>query len=86
MSKVVIAKYSRGNDDFEILVDADMAYEYITGTRSDPLSVLETEGVFRDAKKGEEQSDSKISAAFGTTDLAKIVDIILKKGHVPITS
>ncbi|MCL4403139.1 MAG: ribosome assembly factor SBDS [Candidatus Marsarchaeota archaeon] len=86
MSKVVIAKYSRGNDDFEILVDADLAYEYITGVRSDPLSVLETEEVFKDAKKGEKQSDSKIAAAFGTSDLAKVVDAILKKGHVPITS
>ncbi len=86
MSKVVIAKYSHGNDDFEILVDADLAYEYMTGKRSDPLSVLETEEVFKDAKKGEKQSDGKISAAFGTSDLAKVVDIILKKGHVPITS
>ncbi|MCL4404869.1 MAG: ribosome assembly factor SBDS [Candidatus Marsarchaeota archaeon] len=86
MSKIVTARYSSGKDDFEILVDADMAYEYVTGKRSDPLSVLEAEQVFKDAKKGERQSDEKIKKVFGTTDLAEVVSQILKKGNLPITT
>jgi ribosome maturation protein SDO1 len=86
MSKTVIVKYSHAGEEFEILVDSDMAYEYITGKRTDPLSVLEAEDLFKDARKGEHQTDEKIKKAFGTTDLAKIVDIILKKGDVPITT
>jgi ribosome maturation protein SDO1 len=86
MSKAVIAKYSVSGENFEILVDADLAYEYITGKRSDPLSVLESDEIFRDANKGERQNQEKLKKAFNTTDLAKIVDTILKKGNVPITT
>jgi len=85
-SKKVIAKYSLNGEEFEIFVDADLAYEYITGKRSDPLSVLEVDEIFKDANKGERQSREKIEKAFNTTDLAKIVAIILKNGNVPITT
>jgi ribosome maturation protein SDO1 len=53
LSKTVIVKYHKEGNEFEILVDSDMAYEYITGKRSDPLTVLEVEEVFKDAKKGD---------------------------------
>jgi ribosome maturation protein SDO1 len=86
MSKTVIAKYESGKDSFEILVDADMAYEYVTGKRKEVLSVLEAEQVFKDARKGERQSDDKIKKVFGTTDLAAVVEQILKKGDLPITT
>ncbi len=86
MSKQVIVKYSHTGDEFEILVDADRAYEYVTGKRNDVLSVLETEEVFKDARKGERQSEDKLKKAFGTLEIEKIADTILKKGDVPITT
>lgn len=86
MSKTVIVKYKHAGDEFEILVNSDMAYEYITGKRSDPLSVLEAEDIFKDANKGEKASDEKLQKTFGTTNIAKIADIMLKKGDVPITT
>ena len=85
-SKKVIAKYSVNGEEFEIFVDADLAYEYITGKISDPLSALEVDEIFKDANKGERQSKEKIEKAFNTTDIAKIVAIILKNGNVPITT
>ncbi|MGC8699669.1 MAG: ribosome assembly factor SBDS [Candidatus Micrarchaeia archaeon] len=85
-SKKVIAKYSVAGEEFEIIVDSDLAYEFITGKRSDPLSALEIDEIFKDANKGERQSKEKIEKAFNTTDLAKIVSIILKNGNVPITT
>lgn len=85
-SKTVIAKYNKNGDQFELLVDADMAYEYITGKRSDPLSVLEAEEVFKDARKGERQNEERMKKAFGTSDIAKITDVILRNGEVPITT
>jgi ribosome maturation protein SDO1 len=85
-SKTVIVKLRKDGNDFEIFVDADLAYEYITGKRSDALRVLEAEEVFKDAKKGERQTDEKIKKAFGTTDIAKIAEIMLKTGEVPITT
>jgi len=86
MSKSVIAKYIVNKETFEILVDSELAYEYITGKRSDPLSVLEADDIFKDVNKGERQSEDKIKRAFNTTDLATIVSTILKKGTVPITT
>jgi len=85
-SKTVIVKLHKDGNEFEIFVNADLAYEYITGKRSDPLTVLEAEDIFKDARKGERQSDDKIKKAFGTTELAKVADMMLKSGDVPITT
>ena len=86
MSKTVVAKYSVNGEEFEIFVDSDMAYEYITGKRKDALSVLESEEVFKNASKGERQTHEKITKVFNTSDISKIAEVILKKGEVPITT
>jgi ribosome maturation protein SDO1 len=86
MSKTVIAKYSVNGDEFEIFVDADSAYDFITGKITNPMAPLQAEEVFEDANKGKRQSREKILKAFNTEDIAKIAEIILKKGNVPITT
>lgn len=86
MSKTVIAKYTQGGEEFEIFVDSDLAYDYITGKATDPMRVLQTEEIFKDANKGERQSQDKIKKVFGTTDLVKVAEVILKNGNVPITT
>lgn len=86
MSKTVIAKYKFGGEEFEIFVDSDIAYEYINGKRTDPLQTLEVEEIFKDANKGERQTQDKIKKVFNTTDLQKVVETILKKGDVPLTT
>ncbi len=84
--KTVIVKLRKGGEEFELIVDADMAYEYVTGKRTDPLSVLQVEEVFKDARKNERQSEEKVKKVFGFTDIAKLADAILKEGDVPITT
>lgn len=86
MSKTVIAKYSVGGDTFEIFVDSDMAYDYITGKKTNPMGPLQAEEVFSDANKGERASQEKIRKVFGTTDIAKVAETIMKKGTVPVTT
>lgn len=86
MGKTVVIRYKHNGENFELLADADMAYEYVIGKRADALSVLQTEEVFKDAKKGERQSEEKIKKSFGTTDLKEVVEHILKNGEVPITT
>lgn len=85
-SKTVIVKLHRDGNEFEIFVNSDLAYEYITGKRSDPLTVLESEDIFKDARKGERQSEEKVKKAFGTNDISKVADTMLKNGEVPITT
>ncbi|MCL5008704.1 MAG: ribosome assembly factor SBDS [Candidatus Marsarchaeota archaeon] len=86
MSKTVVAKYSHMGEEFEIFVDSDLAYDFIIGKIKDPLKVLQAEEVFKDANKGERQSQDKIKKVFNTTDIIQITETILKKGEVPITT
>jgi len=86
MSKTVIAKYTSQGENFEIFVDADKAYEFITGKIQDPMSALEVEEIFKDANKGDRQSKDKLQKVFNTEDIAKIVSVILKNGMVPLTT
>jgi ribosome maturation protein SDO1 len=85
-SKTVIVKLHRDGNEFEIFVNSDLAYEYITGKRTDALTVLEAEEIFKDARKGERQSEEKIRKSFGTTEIAKVAEAMLKHGEVPITT
>ncbi len=86
MSKTVIAKYSAGGDHFEIFVDADLAYNFITGKNPNSMLPLQAEEIFVDANKGERAGQDKLKKAFGTTDVAKIAETIMKHGEVPITT
>ena len=86
MQKIITVKLRKDGEEFEILADADMAYEYVTGKRTDPLSVLQTEEVFKDARRNERQTVEKIKKVFGTTDISKVADAILKGGDVPMTA
>lgn len=84
--KSFVVKYSKNGDNFEIIVNPDMTYEYVTGKRSDPLSVLEVEIIFKDAKKGDRQSEEKIKKSFGTIDIKTVVEYILKHCDIPLTT
>ncbi|MCL5090010.1 MAG: ribosome assembly factor SBDS [Candidatus Marsarchaeota archaeon] len=86
MSKEVTVRYTKNNETFEILVDSELVYEYLNGKRSDPLSVINIDEIFKDAKKGERQSEEKIKKSFGTTELAKVVEVILKNSQIPLTT
>lgn len=82
--KSVVIRYTKNGEDFELLVNSELAYEYKTGKRADPLSVLDVEEVYKDARKVERQSEEKLKKAFGTTDIAKIAEVILKNSNVPM--
>ncbi len=85
-SKTIIVKLSKNGEEFEIFVNSDLAYEFITGKRSDPMSVIEVEEIFKDARKGERQSEDKIKKVFGTTEMPKVVEAILKNADIPLTT
>lgn len=82
--KSVVIKYVKNGEDFELMVNSESAYEYVNGKRADVLSVLDAEEVFKDARRAERQSVEKLRKAFGTTDVAKIAEIILKNSDIPV--
>lgn len=85
-SKQIVVKYTHDKEVFEIIVDSELAYEYLSGKRTDPMGILESDEIWRDSNKGIRQSQDKIKKAFGTTDLPNVVAQIMKKGNVPLTT
>ncbi len=49
-------------------------------------NILVVEEIFKDARKGERQSPSKIEKAFGTQDIYAVLKEILEKGDVQLTT
>jgi ribosome maturation protein SDO1 len=49
-------------------------------------NVLISDTIYKDANKGERATTASLQKVFGTTDVMKIADIIIKKGDLPITA
>ncbi len=70
---------------FEILVRPTLAFKYKEGENIDIEEVLWTDTIYRDARKGLKASPSEVKAAFGTEDVKRIADKILRTGHIQLT-
>lgn len=84
--KYTVARITRGDDRFEVLVKPDKALDYRFGRISSITDVLVAETVFSDADKGTKVSEEALRKAFGTTDTLKVADVILKKGTLQLTT
>jgi len=84
--KHTIARITKGNEHFEVLVKPEKALDYRLGKISSISEVLITETIFSDANKGTKVSEEILRKAFGTTDQLKVADIILKKGTLQLTT
>jgi len=84
--KFTIARYTRENDHFEVLVKPQKALDYRNGKISGITDVLVAETIFSDANKGTRSPEDAQKKAFGTTDALKIADIIIKKGQLQLTT
>ena len=84
--KYTIARLTKGNEHFEILVKPEKALDYRTGKIARITEVLAAEIIFADANKGTKVSEEQMQKAFETTDPLKIADVILKKGTLQLTT
>lgn len=82
----IIARYEKGGERFELLVDPKLAYDYRTGLKKDLNNVLVSEEVFKDANKGERQTATAVQKTFGTADPLKIAQKILMEGDIQLTT
>ena len=87
MSKrYTVARINIKGKNFEVIVNPDPALAYREG-KSIPLSeVLVTDTIFSDANKGLRVSEEDLRSAFGTTDIQKIADTILRRGVLQLTA
>jgi len=86
LDKAIIATYEKDGEKFEVFLDPDKTYEYLDGRKKDLHGLLVVEEVFKNAQKAERQTASAINKAFGTTDILKVLEIILAKGNVQLTT
>ena len=86
LDESVIARLQKGDDHFEILVDARAAERLIEGKEVDVLSSLAIDTIFKDSKKGTHASQESLEKVFGTDDVETIVKEIILKGDIQLTT
>jgi ribosome maturation protein SDO1 len=79
------ARITRNGKKFEILVESEAAYEYKRGT-GNITDVLVVEEVFTNARKGERAAEKDLEEAFGTTDIKRIAEEIIRRGTINIST
>jgi len=86
VDRAVIARLKKQGKNFEILVDCDPALEFKKGKNIDMVDVLATRDVFSDVKKGLKASENEVKEVFGTGDVNKVAEKIIKEGEIQLTS
>ncbi len=84
--RFTVARLTRENEHFEILVKPQKALEYRNGKLASITEVLAAEMIFSDANKGTKVSEESMKKAFKTVDPLKIAGEILKKGTLQLTT
>jgi ribosome maturation protein SDO1 len=84
--KFTVARLTRENEHFEILVKPNKALDYRNGKIPGISEVLAADIIFSDANKGTKVSEEAMKKAFKTIDPLKIADEILKKGTLQLTT
>ena len=86
LEKAVVARLKKSNEEFEILVDPEKALDFKKGKPVGMGNILAVNDVFKDVKKGERHTEGTIKTAFGTSDIEKIAEEIIKRGEVQLTT
>lgn len=86
LDKAIVAHIDVNGKRFEILVDSELGYMYKVGKKNELNNVLVVEEVFENYRKGERHKEAELQKAFGTTDINKIAERILKTGEIQLTT
>lgn len=86
LEDAVVARYTYQGNRFELLVDPRLAMELRRGKDVDFEELLAIDEVFKDALRGERQSENLVREAFGTEDMKEIAKRIITKGELQLTT
>tara|TARA_Y100000310_G_scaffold343164_1_gene449579 strand:- start:1129 stop:1821 length:693 start_codon:yes stop_codon:yes gene_type:complete len=86
VDKAVIAKIEKNGQHFEILVDPELALDMKKGKTVSMNNILAINDVYKDSKKGEKASPTKLEEAFGTSDVQEITKEIVNHGDIQLTT
>ncbi len=82
----IIARYEAKGQKFEILVKPDLAFKLREGGKVDIDEMLVGDTVYKDVGRGDKASPESLKKVFGTTDIRRIAEIIVKKGELQLTT
>ncbi len=85
-SRHVVAKYEVKGQRFEILVKPDLALRFKEGEKIDIDEILVGDYVYKDIRRGLKASPESLKKAFGTDDIRKVAETILRHGEVQLTT
>ncbi len=86
VDEAIIARYEKDGKHFEILVGAELAYDLKEGKAVSIQRMVATNFVFTDARKATKATPSDVEKCFGTHDIEKIAEQIVKHGEVQLTT
>ena len=86
LDDAVIARIEKNGEHFEILVDPALALKLKKGDSVSFNDLLAIDTIFKDAKKGSEQSPDALSKAFGSSDVNEVTKKIILQGEVQLTT
>lgn len=84
--RYTVARISRDEEHFEILVKPQHALDYRMGKKAPISEILAIDTIFTDANKGTRASEEKLKKAFGTLDALAIAETILTRGQLQLTT
>lgn len=86
IDKSVVARMHHQGQKFEILVDPEKALEFKRGGKVDLVEVLAMPSIYHDVRDTKRVSEQDLQKFFGTTDIFKISDKIIKNGELQLTT
>ncbi len=84
--KYTVVRYVKAGERFEVLVDPDKAFEFKMGKEVPIDEIIAMDIIYTDSKKGFKASREALLKAFGTDDVMKAIEIILRKGELLLTA
>lgn len=86
VDKAVVSRLTIGGQKFEVLVDPNKALELRKGMKIDMSDIIAFAGVYHDVRNTERVPESDLQKNFGTTDVMKIAEKIVRQGELQLTT
>ncbi len=86
LDESIIARLKTHGKTFEVFVEPDGALALKKGDAVKIENILAVEDVFLDAKNGDRPAEQDVINAFGTTDINKIAEKIVREGELHLTT
>ncbi|KAL1409077.1 hypothetical protein Q8F55_005901 [Vanrija albida] len=86
LTNVSIVKMKKGGKRFEIACYKNKVTEFRSGVETDLSEVLQIEQIFTNVPKGQVAKRDDWTKAFGSDDMNKVIEEILKKGELQVNN